>query len=104
MMYKIWENKVVYLPNSWLNNCFLEESWIRDKDYIYLKNILPLGSKKQGDFENSLVMLGFTPLWHVAQWVSRAPPNHTLPAFLNLNGSLNLSSLKLNFLRSLNNN
>ena len=26
-------------------------------------------------------------MWHVAQWVSRAPPHHTLPAFLNLNDS-----------------
>ena len=25
-------------------------------------------------------------MWHVAQWVCRAPPHHTLPAFLNLNG------------------
>ena len=25
--------------------------------------------------------------WHVAQWISRAPPQHTLPAFLNLNGT-----------------
>ena len=24
---------------------------------------------------------------HVAQWVSRAPPYQTLPAFLNLNGT-----------------
>ena len=42
--------------------------------------------KKQGDLRNSLVLLGVTVLWHVAQWVSRAPPHHTLPAFLNLNG------------------
>ena len=25
-------------------------------------------------------------MWHVAQWVSRAPPHNSLPAFLNLNG------------------
>ena len=42
--------------------------------------------KKQGDSRNSLVLLGVTPSWHVAQWVSRAPTHHTLPAFLNLNG------------------
>ena len=42
--------------------------------------------KKQGDLRNSLVLLGVTLLWHVAQWVSRAPPHHTLSAFLNLNG------------------
>ena len=34
----------------------------------------------------SLVLLEVTPLLHVAQWVSRAPPHHTLPAFLNLSG------------------
>ena len=37
--------------------------------------------------KNSFGLLGLTPLWHVAQWVSRAPPHNTLPAFLNLNGS-----------------
>ena len=36
---------------------------------------------------NSLIELGVTLLFHVAQWVTRAPPHHTLPAFLNLNGS-----------------
>ena len=35
---------------------------------------------------NSLVLLGVASLWHVAQWVSRAPPQHTLTAFLNHNG------------------
>ena len=48
---------------------------------------LPLISKKAERFENSLVLLGVTLLWHVAEWVSRAPPHHTLPAFLNLNGT-----------------
>ena len=36
-------------------------------------------------------LLGFLrviPLWRVAQWVSRAPSHHTLPAFLNLTGSI----------------
>ena len=42
--------------------------------------------KKQENLRNSLVLLGVSLLWHVAQWVSRAPPHHTLPAFLNLNG------------------
>ena len=42
--------------------------------------------KKQGDLRNSFDLLWVTPLWHVAQWVSRAPPHQTLPAFLNLNG------------------
>ena len=50
--------------------------------------ILPLKSKKQGDLRNSLVLLGVTPMWFVAQWVSRAPPHHTLPPFLNNNSSL----------------
>ena len=42
--------------------------------------------KKQGDLRNYLVLQGVTPFWQVAQWVSRAPPHHTLPAFLDLNG------------------
>ena len=41
--------------------------------------------KKQGDLRN-LVLIGVTWLWHVTQWVSRAPLHHTLAAFLNLNG------------------
>ena len=34
---------------------------------------------------NSLVLPGVTPLWRVAQWVSRAPPHDTLLAFLDMN-------------------
>ena len=34
-----------------------------------------------------MVLQGVIQLWHVAQWVSGAPPHHTLPAFLNLNGT-----------------
>ena len=49
--------------------------------------IIPLRSKKAGRFENFLVLLGITPLRRVAQWVSRAPPQHTLPAFPKLNGT-----------------
>ena len=45
---------------------------------------LPLRSKKAGRFPK---LLGFR-LWHVAQWVSCAPPNHTLPAYLDLGASL----------------
>ena len=30
--------------------------------------------------------MGSLSICHVAQWVSRAPPHHTLPAFLILNG------------------
>ena len=62
--------------------------------------ILPFRSKKQGDFRNSLVLLGLTPLWHVAQWVSRAPPHHTLPAFLNLNGTPTFNDKSDRFFRS----
>ena len=43
--------------------------------------------KKQGDLRNSLVLQGITAVLHMAQWVSRAPPHNTLPAFLNRNGS-----------------
>ena len=42
--------------------------------------------EKQGDLRDCFVLLTLTQLWHVAQWVSRAPPHHTLPAFLYLNG------------------
>ena len=42
--------------------------------------------------KNSLVLLGITPLSHVAQRVSLAPPHNTLPAFINLNGSSYQSS------------
>ena len=48
---------------------------------------LPLRSEKQGDLRNSLVLLGVTGLWHMAQWVSLALPHHTLPTFRNLNGT-----------------
>ena len=44
--------------------------------------------KKQGDLKNSLILLGVTRLWQVAQRVSRAPTHDTLPAFLNLNGRI----------------
>ena len=44
--------------------------------------------EKQGDIRNSLVLLGVTPLWHVAQRVSPASPHHTLPAFLNLTDTI----------------
>ena len=45
-----------------------------------------LDLKKRGDLSYSLVLLGVTLLWNVAQRVSRAPPHQALPAFLNLNG------------------
>ena len=55
--------------------------------YFSEEIVLSLRSKKQGDLRDSLVSLGVTPLWHMAQWVFRAPPHNTLPAFQNLNGS-----------------
>ena len=39
---------------------------------------------------HSLFLPGVTPLCHVAQSVSRAPPPNTLPAFLNLYGTTNV--------------
>ena len=48
-------------------------------------------------------MLGVTPLWNGAQWVSRAPPHNTFPAFLNLNGikfSTNILTSKSELARS----
>ena len=53
--------------------------------FLYAKDL-----KKQGDLRHSLALLGVTPLWHVAQWGSRAPTPHTLPAFLNLDGSIKM--------------
>ena len=46
-----------------------------------------LDLKMQEDLRNSLVLLGVTPLWHVAQWVSHAPPHISFntspdPAFI----------------------
>ena len=51
--------------------------------------------KKQKDFKHSLVLLGVTPLWHTALRVSGAPPHHTLPAFLNLNGRIKVNKLEV---------
>ena len=53
---------------------------------IILNNSFHEDLKKRGDLRNSLVLLGVTPLWHVAQWVARAPPHHSVPAFLNPHG------------------
>ena len=62
--------------------CILEEILIIN--IIWWYNI----PKKSGDLRYCLVKLGVTLLWHVDKWVSRAPPHHTLPAFLNLNDIL----------------
>ena len=48
---------------------------------------LPLRPKKAGRIEKSLVLQEVILLWHLAKWVSRAPPHHTLSAFLDLNSS-----------------
>ena len=44
--------------------------------------------EKQEGLRDCSVLVTITPLWHVAQWVSRAPSNHTLPAFQNLNSKI----------------
>ena len=49
---------------------------------IYQKNL-----QKREDLRNFSDLQGVTLLWHVVQWVSCAPPNNTLPAFLNPHGS-----------------
>ena len=41
--------------------------------------------EKQEILRDCSVLVTVTRLWHVAQWVSRAPPQPTLPTFLNLN-------------------
>ena len=53
--------------------------------FIYHKDL-----EKQEILRDCSVLVTVTRLWHVAQWVSRAPPHHTLPAFLNLNGIYSL--------------
>ena len=55
----------------------------RDQYKLY-ESMLPLRSKKTGEFEK---LLGCT------QWVSRAPPHHTLPAFLNLDGGSSIRKI-----------
>ena len=52
------------------------------KSFIYHEDL-----EKQADLRDSFVLVGVTPLWLVAQWVSRAPLHRTLPAFLYLNGT-----------------
>ena len=48
------------------------------------KVILQLRSKNKRNLRNSLDLVGVALIWHVAHWVSRAPPYHTLPVLLNL--------------------
>ena len=62
--------------------------WTRRKEFdlvILCMTYLTSRFKKQGDLRSSLVLLRAPQLCDVAQWVSRAPPHHILPAFLNLN-------------------
>ena len=49
--------------------------------FLYYKDL-----EKQEDLRDCFVLLTVTQLWAVTKWVSRAPPHHNLPAFLNLNG------------------
>ena len=69
--YKEWQGCKIFTLTKTVNN----------------QRYTELDLKKQGDLWNSLILQGVTPSWHVAQLVSRAPPHHTLPAFLNLNGT-----------------
>ena len=81
---KYWQLKTIKNKNK--NNC----SFNQLKLYLIVNEIIIYHQdlKKREDLRNSLILLGVTPLWHVAQWVSRAQPYHTLPAFLNLYGRL----------------
>ena len=69
--------KIIFRLNNYL---------ILNLFFTYNDCHVQLRSKKAGGFVKSLVLLGVIPLWHVATWVSFAPPHHTLPAFLNLSG------------------
>ena len=42
--------------------------------------------EKQGDLRKCSNLIAVTQMWHVTPWVSRAPPNPPLPAFLGPNG------------------
>ena len=55
--------------------------------------IYPKDLEKQGDLRDCFVVLTVSQLWNVAPLISRAPPYHTLPAFINLNGSKSKSQL-----------
>ena len=57
--------------------------WIESFSLKYRKDL-----EKQGDLTDCFVLVTVTPLWQVAECVSSAPPHHTFPIFLNLNGSL----------------
>ena len=56
-----------------------------------MRYFIPLRYKKAGRFER---LLGFARNHSIVTrgLVSRAPPHHTLPAFLKLNGRINDSS------------
>ena len=88
-----------WVSDQLISHSIIEESskhwprliWYRLNDkalhlVVYMKINYNLDLKNQEDLRNSLFLLGVTPLWHVAQWVSRATTHHSLPAFLYLNG------------------
>ena len=72
--------------NGWIPDIKVIGSTHKRDVLNQINYLVPLRWKKQGGLRNTFVLLGVTPLWHVDQWVSRAPSHHTLPDFLNLNG------------------
>ena len=63
----------------------LSELQIVQKSYLYKISLLRI--VYQSKVYAGHVLVTITSLWQVAQWVSRAPPHNTLPAFLSLNGT-----------------
>ena len=64
--------------NNFFSNSF-QTIWIVKISLIYHWDL-----KKQGDSRKCSILIAFTLLWHVA--LTRTPPHHSLPAFLNLKG------------------
>ena len=63
-----------------------------NNEIIYHKDL-----EKQEDQGDCFVLGTVTSLWNVAQWVSGAPPHHTLPVFLSLNSRLKFGNNPTNF-------
>ena len=87
-----WRTLYTFISNVWFLKFRLK--FVGETDIKYIEFNLRIYEnislsyqdlKNQGDLRSSLASLEGTPLWHVAQWVSRAPPHRSLPAFLNLN-------------------